>query len=180
MSLSTSANRSVKLDLPNGANDPTHNAPAPKPHSPPVRGVKISIRQAVAAAVTVVVVAAIGVTLHYRSGSERRQYDAVLRVSLDRIVTAQEGYYYDSMRYVGSLRALPTVQLPASVHVQLYSPDRRSWWGIATNDRLPGHRCIVWVGTAPATLPLEARAPENETKPLCFDDIDTGQRARRS
>ena len=141
---------------------------------------KISIRQVIAAAATVVVVAGIVVTLHYRTGSERRRYDAVLRVSLDRIVTAQEGYYYDSMRYVGSLRALPTVQLPPGVHVQLYNPDTRSWWGIATHDRFPTHRCIVWVGTAPATLPLEARAPENETKPLCFDDIGAAQRARHS
>jgi hypothetical protein len=94
----------------------------------------------------------------------------MLTMSLDKIVTAQEGFYYDSTRYVASLRSLPMVQLPPGVHVTLFTPDRKSWWGIATHDRLPAHHCVVWVGTAPTTLPLEARAPENETRPLCFDD----------
>ncbi|HZI41987.1 MAG TPA: hypothetical protein VFD67_09800 [Gemmatimonadaceae bacterium] len=106
----------------------------------------------------------------YHSGSERRRYEAMLAASLDKIVTAQEGFFYDSTRYVASLRALPTVTLPVGVHVTLHSPDRRSWWGVATHDRLPDHHCVVWVGTAPTSLPSEARAPENETKPLCFDD----------
>jgi hypothetical protein len=110
------------------------------------------------------------VALRYRGGNQRRRYESLLTTSLDRIVTAEEGFYYDSTRYVASLRALPTVTLPAGVHVTLYSPDRRSWWGVATHDRLPTHHCVVWVGTAPASLPSQARAPENETKPLCFDD----------
>ena len=110
------------------------------------------------------------VALRYRSGNQRRSYETLLTTSLDKIVTAEEGFYYDSTRYVASLRALPTVSLPSGVHVTLYSPDRRSWWGVATHDHLPKHHCVVWVGTAPASLPSEARASENETKPLCFDD----------
>ena len=110
------------------------------------------------------------VALRYRSGNQRRRYEALLTTSLDKIVTAEEGFYYDSTRYVASLRALPTVSLPSGVHVTLYSTDRRSWWGVATHDGLPTHHCLVWVGRAPASLPLEARAPENETKPFCFDD----------
>jgi hypothetical protein len=117
-----------------------------------------------------VLVVVLVVALRYRSGNQRRDYDALLTTSLDKIVTAEEGYYYDSTRYVASLRALPTVSLPSGVHVTLYSPDRRSWWGVATHDRLAKHHCVVWVGAAPASLPSEARAPENETKPLCFDD----------
>ena len=109
------------------------------------------------------------IALRYRSGSERRHYDAILRGSLDRLVTAQEGFYYDSTHYAATLRALPTVKLPEGVHVQLVNPDRRSWWGIATHERLPGRRCVVWVGTAPKVLPADARAPEEETKPLCYD-----------
>jgi len=112
----------------------------------------------------------VAVALRYRGGNQRRRYEGLLTTSLDKIVTAEEGFYYDSTRYVASLRALPTVTLPSGVHVTLYSPDRRSWWGVATHDRLPTHHCVVWVGTAPASLPSEARAPENETKPLCFDD----------
>jgi hypothetical protein len=84
-------------------------------------------------------------------------------------VTAQEGFYYDSTRYTPSLQALPTVRLPDGVHVQIFSPDRRSWWGVATHDRLPARECIVWVGVPPSAAPAEARAPEDETKPLCFD-----------
>jgi hypothetical protein len=110
------------------------------------------------------------VALRYRSGNQRRSYEALLTTSLDKIVTAEEGYYYDSTRYVASLRALPTVSIPSGVHVTLYSPDPRSWWAVATHDRLAKHHCLVWVGMAPASLPSESRAPENETKPLCFDD----------
>ena len=110
------------------------------------------------------------VAMRYRSGNQRRRYEELLSASLDKIVTAEEGFFYDSTRYVASLPALPTVSLPSGVHITLYSPDRRSWWGVATHDRFPQHHCVVWVGTAPASLPSEARAPENETKPLCFDD----------
>ena len=117
-----------------------------------------------------VLLIAVVILFGYHKGSARRGYQALLEESLDKIVTAQEGFFYDSTRYVASLRALPTVQLPPGVHVRLFSPDRRSWWGIATHDHLPTHHCIVWVGTAPPSLPLAARAPENETKPLCFDD----------
>ena len=115
-------------------------------------------------------VIALVVALRYRSGHERRGYEALLTVSLDRIVTAEEGFFYDSTRYVASLRALPTVRLPSGVHVTLFTPNRKSWWGVATHDRLANHHCVVWVGTAPPSLPSEARLPENETKPLCFDD----------
>jgi hypothetical protein len=117
-----------------------------------------------------VLLIAIVIASRYRSGNERRRYQALLTSSLDKIVTAEEGFFYDSTRYVASLRALPSVQLPSGVHVTLFSPDRRSWWAVATHDRLRNHRCVVWVGAAPPSLPTEARAPENETKPLCFDD----------
>lgn len=159
---------------------PSENAPAPEPDGGVLRRVAISRRHAIGAATALVVIVAVVIALRYRTGNERRRYDGLLRASLDKIVTAQEGYYYDSTRYVGSLRALPTVQLPTGVHVQLHNPDRRSWWGIATHDRLPAYHCIVWVGTAPTTLPLEARAPENETKPLCFDDAGAGRQTRPS
>jgi hypothetical protein len=106
--------------------------------------------------------------IRYRAGGERRRYEASLRSALDRLVTAQEGFYYDSTRYTASLRSLPSVRLPEGVHVEIFSTDRRSWWGVATHDRLPSKRCIVWVGAPPSAVPAEARAPEDETKPLCF------------
>jgi hypothetical protein len=123
--------------------------------------------------VVVVILIAIAVVIRYRGGNNRRRYEAVLTSALDRLVTAQEGLYYDSTHYTASLRALPGLQLSPSVHLQILSPDRRSWWAIATHDLLPARHCVVWVGTAPATLPPEARAPEDETKPLCFDDART-------
>ena len=123
--------------------------------------------------VTVIVIVAVVSAVHYHAGRARRQYDALMLETLDRLLTAQEGFFYDSSHYVGSLRALPTVHVPPGVNVQLVSPDRRSWWGVATHDALKAHRCIVWVGTAPASFPAVARAPDNEARPMCFDDVPT-------
>ena len=132
-------------------------------------------RYLVAGAVAIVVIVILAATLHYRGGSQRREYEKLLRDSLDRLVTAQEGFYYDSTKYTASLAALPSVRLPSDVHVRLFNDaNRRSWWGVATHDRLKGRHCVVWVGTPPVSLPREARAPEAETKPLCFDDGHAG------
>lgn len=146
----------------------TAGAPAPSPGEPSRR--RISTRQyVIGGAALIVLVIVIVLVVRYQSGSEQRRYEKVLSSVLDRLVTAQEGFYYDSSRYTPSLRALPSVQLPAGVHVQIFNPDRRSWWGVASHDRLPARRCIVWVGTPPSSLPRDGRAPEDETKPLCYD-----------
>ena len=148
---------------------------APATHNEPRRPAFLEQRYILAAAIAVIVIVVVAVVVHYRSGSQRRSYEKMLRDSLDRLVTAQEGFYYDSSKYTGSLSALRTVRLPSGVHVRLFNtPDRRSWWGIATHDHLAGRNCVVWVGTPPASIPREARAPEDETKPFCFDN------ARRS
>ena len=146
----------------------TTAAPAPPPQNRQ-RSRFLSTRYIVGAAIGLVLLIALVTLIRYRGGSERRRYEASLRSALDRIVTAQEGFYYDSTRYTPSLRSLPTVHLPDGVHVEIFSTDRRSWWGLATHDRLPARRCIVWVGAPPSIAPAEARAPEDETKPLCFD-----------
>jgi hypothetical protein len=154
----------------------TGDAPSAEqaPHKAPVR-IPLSARQIVfGAIILVVVIAAIAGFVQYRSGRARREYDALMLNTLDRLLTAQEGFFYDSLHYVGSLRALPTVRVAPGVHVELVNPDRRSWWGVATHTGLTGHRCVVWVGTAPASFPLDVRAPENEAKPLCFDDTKAG------
>lgn len=146
----------------------TTAAPAP----PPQHGRRsrfLSTRYILGAAIGLALLTALAILIRYRAGSERRDYEVSLRSALDRVVTAQEGFYYDSTRYTPSLRSLPTVHLPDGVHVEIFSPDRRSWWGLATHDRLPQRRCIVWVGAPPSIAPAEARAPEDETKPLCFD-----------
>jgi hypothetical protein len=155
------------------ADGPTGTAAPPPPNER--RAALLSQRNLILGGAAVVAVVILILGLRYHSGSERRRYDAILKLSLDRLVTAQEGFYYDSTHYAAGLRQLPTVTLAAGVHVQLFNPDRRSWWGIATHDRLPGRRCVVWVGTAPGVLPAEARAPEEETKPLCYD---SGQLSR--
>jgi hypothetical protein len=144
------------------------SAPTPQPHDKDLRRF-LSRRYIIGAAVGLVLIIALVAVIRYRSGSERRGYEASLRSALDRLVTAQEGFYYDSTRYTPSLRSLPTVHLPNGVHVEIFSTDRQSWWGVATHERLPARRCIVWVGTPPSVVPAEARAPEDETKPLCFD-----------
>jgi hypothetical protein len=135
------------------------------------RSLPISRRQlAVILAAAVVLTAAIAIVVHYRAGRDRRRYESLMLITLDRLLTAQEGFFYDSAHYVGSLRALPTMQLPAGVHVQLANPDRRSWWGIATHDALRGQQCVVWVGAPPLSFPADVRAPENEAKPICLDE----------
>lgn len=145
-------------------------APAPPPQNRQ-RHRSLSTRYVIGAVIGLVLLIALVGLIRYRGGSERRRYEATLRSALDRLVTAQEGFYYDSTRYTPSLRSLPTVHLPEGVHVAIFSADRRSWWAVATHDRLPHRRCVVWVGAAPPTMPVEARAPEDETKPLCFDAV---------
>jgi hypothetical protein len=160
---------------------PAGGAPAPTPkRRMSLESLFTPTTMAIGAAALVLLVVAI-TAIRYQSGGSRRRYESVLTTSLDRIVTAQEGFYYDSTKYVTSVRALPTVHLPPGVHVTLYAPDRRSWWGVATHDRLPAHHCVVWVGKAPSSIPVEARAPENETKPFCFDDnLSVARQAQRS
>ena len=114
----------------------SESTPAPAPNEP--RRPRFDPKQyLVGAALVAVLIAIILILVRYRSGADQRRYEAVLRTSLDRLVTAQEGFYYDSTRYTASLRALPSIQLPAGVHVQIFNPERRSWWGLATHDR-PG------------------------------------------
>jgi hypothetical protein len=157
----------------------SEGAPASPPNEPR-RLPFLERRYLVGGAVVLVVLFLIGVVVHYRSGADRRQYEAALESALDRLVTAQEGFYYDSTHYTASLRALPSVSTPDGIHIQVYNPERRSWWGLATHDRLPSQRCVVWVGTAPAALPVEVRAPENEAKPICYDDAVAVTRGKPS
>jgi hypothetical protein len=150
-------------------------APPATPPGPASTRFRLTRRQIAAAAVVfVVVVLGIALLVHYRAGRDRRQYDAVMRATLDKLLTAQEGFFYDSAHYVGSLRQLSTVHLPPRVHVEMVSPERHSWWAIAAHEGLAGHRCVVWVGTAPTSFPPDARTAESEAKPVCFDDARTG------
>ena len=156
---------------------PIDGAPAPAQPKEHHR-MRFSTRQyAIGAAVGIVLVAVLMIALRFHAGTDRRRYESVLKGVLDRLVTAQEGFYYDSTHYASSLRALPGVQLPQGTHVQLFNPDSKSWWGVATHDLLPRRHCVVWVGTPPSSLPVDARAPDDETKPLCFDG---GTAARQS
>ena len=121
-------------------------------------------------AASVVIALVVASVLYYQSGSNRRQREALLKATLDRLVTAQEGYYYDSARYATTLRALPAFTVPSGANVQLAPPLSHSWSAVATHTLLAGRFCVVWVGTPPTSLPDAARVPENETKPLCFDN----------
>lgn len=161
------------------ADGTTGSAPAPAPDDG--KATLFSRRNLMLGGAAVIAIIILVMVLRYQSGSERRRYEAILKTSLDRLVTAQEGFYYDSTHYAAALHALPTLKLATGVHVQLFNPDRRSWWGIATHERLPSRQCVVWVGTAPRVLPPEARAPEEETKPLCYDSVQlTGLPAVRA
>ena len=160
---------------------PAGGAPASTPKQPTSLKSFLTRRNVALGALAIAILIVVIATARYQRGSARRRYEALLSASLDSIVTAQEGFYYDSTKYVTSLRALPSIHLPPGVHVTLYSTDGRSWWGVATHDQLPTHHCVVWVGKAPASLPVEARAAENETRPVCFDDnVSVARQAQRS
>lgn len=142
--------------------------PAPVPVVEPPRG-GMSRRGIVMLAMAGVLLAlVVASVLYYRSGRNRRQRETLLKATLDRLVTAQEGFFYDSARYATTLRALKTFTVPAGARVQLAPPMSHSWSAVATHTLLPGRFCTVWVGTPPTSLPDDARVPEKETKPLCF------------
>src|SRR6476469_7902763 len=109
----------------------TTAAPAPPPQGGP-HSRYLSRQYVIGAAIALALLIALVAVIRYRAGSDRRRYEASLRSALDRVVTAQEGFYYDSTRYTPSLRSLPTVHLPDGVHIAIFSPDRGSWWGVAT------------------------------------------------
>src|SRR5438105_14618336 len=67
--------------------------------------VLFSTRNVLIGVAALIVLIAILMAGRYRSGSARRGYESLLTTSLDKIVTAEEGLYYDSTRYVASLRA---------------------------------------------------------------------------
>ena len=145
----------------------------PAPPGTPQRQQRFTRGQITVASVAgVALAAAIGALLYYLSGRDRRRYEALLETTLDKLVTAQEGFFYDSARYAKSFKSLPSFQLPSRVHLQMTAIDpAHSWSGTATHDGLAGRKCLVWVGSAPGSFPEEARVPENETKPLCSDDV---------
>jgi hypothetical protein len=143
--------------------------PTPEAAPAPERGFRV-MQVVLATIAGLLVVAALALLLYYRSGRERRHYEALVSETLDKLVTAQEGFFYDSAHYARSLPSLRTFQPPPGVRVSVAVADTaHSWSGTATHDALSGGQCVVWVGRAPTTLPEAARAPENETKPLCFD-----------
>src|SRR3954452_23987918 len=109
----------------------SEGAPASPPNEPRQLPF-LERRYLVGGAAVLVVLFLIGVVVHYRSGADRRRYEAALESTLDRLVTAQEGFYYDSTHYTASPRALPGVAVPDGVHIQINNPERRSWWGVAT------------------------------------------------
>lgn len=136
----------------------------------PSRQAAISPRGLTIAAIAAcIALAAIVLFVSYRSGRSRREQEAQLRGTLDKLVTAQEGFYYDSARYASALRSLRALQVAPNIRLQITSPAAHSWWGLASHAAFPGRHCVVWVGNPPTWLPDEARVPENETKPLCFD-----------
>lgn len=145
-------------------------APGAPAGSPPDARRQRAPRIAILAAVLVLLLVIIAGALYARHRSARQQlaYEDAMVMGLDTLVTAEEGYFYDSARYTPSLAAFPKLPLLAGVHLTIDSAGARSWWGTATHARLPRRRCEVWVGTPPARFPAAARAPELEGKPTCF------------
>src|SRR5256714_1089957 len=116
----------------------------------------------VASVAALLLVGAIVALVYYRTGSPQRRIEAQLKATLDKLVTAQEGFFYDSARYARSLRALPTFRPPPGVHLRVVVDTAHSWPGTATHHGLPTRQCGVWVVRPPAPLPQEARATRGD------------------
>jgi hypothetical protein len=150
------------------ASAPPNDGPVPSDDAPPHPGHRRRTVAIVLAALAVLLVASL--VTYQRAGRTRRASEALLRATLDRLVTAQEGFFYDSARYAPSVGALPGFAVPSGVNLEITMPAPRSWSATATHASLAGRHCVVWVGTPPPALPEAAREPKNETRPLCFED----------
>lgn len=84
---------------------------------------------------------------------------------LERLESAQAEHLANQGRYSSQLARLGLRYIPhAGVRVQIASGDAAGWAAVATHADVPGERCVIWVGQAPADLAAIAPAPG---RPAC-------------
>lgn len=132
-------------------------------------------RRIILAVVGVLLLAVLAAVLWYRAGRADRAAEASMVETLDRLVTAQEGIFYEREHYATTLSELPAFRVPDGVRVEVLGASPRSWWGAATHTRLRGRRCVIWVGSPAASMPAEAKDLSQETLPYCYDAGATGR-----
>jgi TonB family protein len=85
-----------------------------------------------------------------------------MRHDLRSLVTAEEAYFADSVRYTKSIRALQ-FEPSSGVTVKVDSATNDAWRGTATHRDAPGWTCGVFVGAMPAYFRDQA-----EGEPVCW------------
>ena len=90
------------------------------------------------------------------------------KTNLRTLITAEEMFFADSVRYTTSLGQLPRPPKPWSPDfspaIELL-PGSDGWRATATNNAAPGWTCGIWIGYVPAYLPYQ-----KEAVPRCWKD----------
>jgi hypothetical protein len=90
---------------------------------------------------------------------------AAMRSDLRNLVTAEESYFADSLRYTKSLRALHFRPSPG-VTVTIDQVVGEAWRGTAKHSAAPEWVCGIYVGSLPPYLP-----GQKEAVPRCWKKI---------
>jgi hypothetical protein len=94
--------------------------------------------------------------------SRHAAYGAAMRSDLRNLVTAQESFFADNVRYSGSLDSLQ-YRASTGVTVRFVTVRSAAWSAIATHANVPGAQCGIFVGDVAPPFP-EVR---NEGEPAC-------------
>jgi 4-amino-4-deoxy-L-arabinose transferase-like glycosyltransferase len=91
-------------------------------------------------------------------------YRSMLESDLRNLVTAQEAFFADSLRYA-SRADLGTMYSPTSLDsITIVAADRAGWRALGSHPYLVGQECGVWVGVRPPDGMHDAK----ESEPTCW------------
>lgn len=79
-------------------------------------------------------------------------YRATMKSDLRNLVTAQEGYFQDSLRYAGSAASLALV-VTEGVTVEVAFASAEGFRAVARHASEPRYTCEIWVGAVPDRRP---------------------------
>jgi ABC-type Fe3+ transport system permease subunit len=91
-------------------------------------------------------------------------YRATMKSDLRNLVTAQEGYFQDSLRYAGSAASLALV-VTEGVTVEVGFASAEGFHAVARHASEPRYTCEIWVGAVP-----DRRPDTVEGVPSCHAD----------
>ena len=137
--------------------------------SPPPRDQRLPLIAAVALGIGLGVV---GFTQMHVPGTKPRAYQAAMKNDLHNLVTEEMAFFADHVVYTASLDSL-RFQATTGVTLAVGSASATGFNATATHNAMPGRRCGVFVGSAPAPLP-----GGKEGEPYCLwisDSLRTGR-----